>query len=312
MGIFGLIFPEQYGGLGRDLMDYTIVVEELARHDPSVAIILAAHTLCASHINIFGNTKQKERYLPPLLTGEQLGAWAFAEPHSKNGACRLATAAIARSEEWRLSGKKSHVTNGSVADTIVVMAATAGRTTSRDFSAFIIPGDTPGLTRTEIPDKKGFQSSDTVSLILRELRIPRDNLLGKENEGLIQTTEIRAISRIGVAAMAVGIGRSSLERNISHVHGRSPFGHSAAVLKAMEWTLGGQRTRSGNHILSQREKQVLEWLKLGKSSWDISMILGISERTVYFHVSNILKKLGASNRPQAVAIATRLGLLENN
>ncbi len=308
MGIFGLTFPVQYGGQGRDLTDYTVVMEELARHDPSVAIILAAHTLCASHINIFGNAEQKERHLPPLLTGEKLGAWAFAEPDSKAGSRRLVTCATSRDGEWRLSGRKSHVTNGSVADTIIVMAATAGSANSGDFSAFIVPGGASGLTITEIPDKRGFQSSDTVSLILRTLRIPHDNLLGNENEGLLHTAQIRAISRIGVAAMAVGIGKGSLERNMSHVYERSSTEHSTAVLKAMAWTLGSQ----GAQVISKREKQVLGWLKLGKSSWDISVILGISERTVYFHVSNIMKKLGASNRPQAVAIATRLGLIDND
>lgn len=307
IGMLGLIFPKRYGGQGLDVKHYTVVVEELAYHDPSAAITLVAHTLCASHINIFGTVKQKERYLTPLASGEQLGAWAFAEPNAKDGTGLITTSARVQGNEWRITGNKSFVTNGSVADSIVVLASTTGTPKTGDFSSFIVPGDSSGLDRIPIPTKSGFHTSGTVSLKLNGLRIPQANLLGAERQGLIQVTEVCAISKMGVAAMAIGIGRGSLEGNTAPI---PPFERSAIGFQATKWILNDKPARLKKLIVSQREKQVLQWLKQGKSSWDISVILGISERTVYFHVSNIMKKLEASNRPQAVAIAAQLGLID--
>jgi butyryl-CoA dehydrogenase len=310
MGLFGLIFPKEYGGKERDIMDFAVAVEELAHYDASVAIILDAHTLCASHINAFGTVEQKERFLTPLASGEKLGAWALAEPDTGSDAGCITTTAVADGEGWCLSGNKTYVTNGSQADILVVLASTAKPRGAKDISAFIVPGDAPGLSRGELLDKRGFHSSDTVALVLEDIRVPRAALLGCENQGLIQVMEIHAIGRIGVAAMAAGIGRGSLKKSIAYARGRSSFGRPVAEFQVIQWIHDDTMRGLKNIGISPREKEVLDWLKQGKSSWDISVILGISERTVYFHVSNLMKKLGASNRPQAVAIATRLGLVD--
>jgi butyryl-CoA dehydrogenase len=312
MGVFGLILPEEYVGKGCHFIDYAIAMEELARHDPSVAISFHSHTLCASHIGVFGTPEQKGRYLAPLVDGEKLGAWALAEPDVGRNPGHLMTSAVADGDEWRLSGKKSYVTNGSKADIIVVLASTARLKGVGGISAFIVPGDAPGLRRREITGKRGFRSSGTVALILNDVRVPRANLLGDENQGMMQVLQMRTTSRVGVAAMAVGIGLESLEESIVNASGRFSAGGSVAEFQTIQWTLDGTMTRMANAVISRREKEVLDWLKEGKSSWDISVILGISERTVYFHVSNIMKKLGASNRSQALSIATRLGLVDTD
>jgi len=309
MGVFGLILPEEYGGKGRHFMDYAVVMEELARHDPSVAISLGSHTLCASHISTFGTPEQKRRYLIPLADGEKLGAWALAEPDVGRDPGHLMTSAVADGDEWRLSGKKSYVTNGSEADIIVVLASTARVKGVGGVSAFIVPGNAPGLRRREIAGKRGFRSSGTVALIFNDVRVPRADLLGDENQGIMQVLQMRVTNRIGVAAMAVGIGLESLEESIVDAGGCFSAGGSVAEFQTIQWMLDGTMARMADAVISRREREVLDWLKEGKSSWDISVILGISERTVYFHVSNIMKKLGASNRSQALSIATRLGLV---
>lgn len=310
MGVFGLIFPAEYGGKERDLMDYAVAVEELARYDASAALSLIAHTLCATHINTFGSPSQKERYLFPLAVGEKLGAWAFAEPGAEKNPGRITSLAVEGGDGWRISGSKSYVTNGAQAEIFVILAATNDTGMTGGVSAFLVPGDAHGLGKSDVPEMRGFRSSGTVSLVLNNLRVPRGNLLGCENQGLIQVAAVRAVSRIGVAAMAVGAGRGSLNESITQAGGRPFHSQAAAEFQAAQWTLDHKSLRSRNLIVSQREQEVLEWLKEGKSSWDIAMILGISERTVYFHVSNIMKKLGASNRAQAVAIAASLGLID--
>ncbi len=309
MGFFGLIFPKRYGGKELALINFAIAVEELARHDPAVAISLIAHTLCANHINLFGTEKQKEEYLCPLVCGEKLGAWALAEHNAGDRSGRIMTTAVRKGDGWLLSGNKSYVTNGTYADILLILASTAESISSNEISSFIVSGAIPGLSRCDLRDKGAFCSSDTVALTLNNVRIPRDNILGYENQGAIQAAEILTVGRIGIAAMAVGIGRARLKEIFSCARGPSSPDGKTNEFQVINWMLDNTMTTSRIVGITPREREVLGWLKQGKSSWEISVILDISESTVYFHVSNIMKKLGASNRPQAVAIASRLGLL---
>jgi len=242
MGLFGLILPVEYGGSGCDLASLAVAVEELARQDASVAVTLLAHTLCAGHISAFGTAEQKERFLAPLASGETLGAWALTEPGAGSDAGSISTSAVAEDGHWRLTGNKYLITNGSRADTIVVMASTDSSLGAKGISAFIVPGETAGLTRGKNLEKLGFRSSDTVALILKDLRLPKGNLLGCENRGFEQAKEVLAAGRIGVAAMALGIGRGSLEESIAHARRRSAFGHPIAEFQAIQWMLADMAT----------------------------------------------------------------------
>jgi butyryl-CoA dehydrogenase len=242
LGLMGLVFPREYGGRGRDFVSYAVVVEELARADASVTITLLAHTLCAGHIFAFGSEEQKRTYLPPLARGENLGAWALTEPGAGSDAAGIKTEAVAGEEGWRLTGNKFFITNGSRADTLVVMAKTDPSRGVKGISAFIVPADTPGLTKGKNLDKLGFRSSDTVALTLKDVPVPDGNLLGERDRGFVQAMDVLDGGRIGVAAMAVGIGRGCLEESIAYGKRREAFGHPIADFQAIQWMLADMAT----------------------------------------------------------------------
>lgn len=242
LGLFGLVFPKEYGGGGGDAVSYTIAVEELARADAAVTITLLAHTLCAGHINAFGSPAQKRDCLTPLAAGERLGAWALTEPGAGSDAGAIATVAVTDGGGWRLSGNKFFITNGSRADTLVVMAVTDPGRGAKGISAFIVPADSPGLTRGKNLDKLGFRSSDTVGLALKDVRVPGENLIGEPNRGFDQAMAVLDSGRIGMAAMAVGIGRACLEESIAYARKRQAFGHPIADFQAIQWMLADMAT----------------------------------------------------------------------
>jgi butyryl-CoA dehydrogenase len=242
MGLFGLTFPSESGGGGRDFISYVLAVEELSRVDASVAITLLAHTLCANHINAFGSEAQKREYLAPLAGGEKLGAWALTEPGAGSDAGAIRTQASQDKGGWRLDGNKFFITNGSQADILVVMASTDAALEAKGISAFIMAGDTPGLNKGKNLDKLGFRSSDTVALQLKDVRLAQENLLGELHHGFIQAMEVLDSGRVGVAAMAVGIGRACLEESIAYARKRQAFGHSIADFQAIQWMLADMAT----------------------------------------------------------------------
>jgi butyryl-CoA dehydrogenase len=242
MGLFGLVLPHEHGGKGQGMVSYAVAVEELARHDASVAVTLLAHTLCAGHISAFGTARQRERYLAPLASGEKLGAWALTEPGAGSDAGAIATSALCDSGQWRLNGNKYLITNGSRADILVVMASTDSSRGAKGLSAFIVPAESAGLSRGKNLEKLGFRSSDTVALRLKDLLLPEENLLGEENRAFVQAMEVLAAGRIGVAAMALGIGRACLEESIAYCRRRFAFGHPIAEFQAIQWMLADMAT----------------------------------------------------------------------
>jgi alkylation response protein AidB-like acyl-CoA dehydrogenase len=242
IGLFGLIFPREYGGGGRDFLSYVVAVEELARVDASVALTLLAHNLCACHIYAAGTPAQKEEFLAPLASGAKLGAWALTEPGGGSDAGSITTTAVAEGADWLLSGTKFFITNGSRADVIVVMASTTPRRRTKGISVFIVPSDAPGLTRGKNLDKLGFRSSDTVGLVLKEVRVPQQRLLGHQDRGFIQAMQLLDGGRVGVAAMAVGIGQASFDASIAYARQRRAFGHPIADFQAIQWMLADMAT----------------------------------------------------------------------
>lgn len=242
LGLFGLVLPDEYGGGGRDFLSYVLVVEELAQVDAATTITLLAHTLAASHLNAFGSPAQKERFLPPLARGGKLAAWALTEPGAGSDAGGIKTRAEADGTGWRLNGNKFFITNGSRADTLVVMAVTDPDRGAKGISAFIVPGDTPGLGKGKNLDKLGFRASDTVALLLKEVRLPAEALLGERDRGFIQAMEVLAGGRIGVAAMAVGIARACLEESVAYARRRTAFGRPIGDFEGLQWMLADMAT----------------------------------------------------------------------
>jgi alkylation response protein AidB-like acyl-CoA dehydrogenase len=241
-GLFGLPFPARYGGGGREYLSYTVAVEEIARADASCAITLLAHMLCATHIDLFGSDRQKKEYLTPLAAGEKLGAWALTEPGAGSDAAGITTRAVPDGDGWRLSGNKFFITNGSRADTFVVMAVTDPEQGARGISAFIVDRNSAGLKPGKNLDKLGFRASDTVGLMLDNIPVPRENLLGDIGTGFVQAMETLAEGRIGVGTMAVGIGRACLDESIAYARKRHAFGHPIADFQAIQWMLSDMAT----------------------------------------------------------------------
>jgi butyryl-CoA dehydrogenase len=242
MGLLGTIFPSEYGGRGLDFVSYVLAVEELARADASVAITLLAHMLCATHLFTFGSEEQKRRFLAPLARGEVLGAWALTEPGGGSDAAALRTEAAADGEGWRLRGKKHFISNGSVAGVLVVMASTDRPSGARGISAFVVEGSPPGLTRGGNLDKLGFRSSDTAALLMDDLRVPADHLIGGVNTGFSQAMQVLDAGRVGIAAMAVGIGRACLEESLAYARSRHAFDRPIADFQAIQWMLADMAT----------------------------------------------------------------------
>jgi butyryl-CoA dehydrogenase len=241
-GWMGLVFPPEYGGGGRDYTSYTLVVEELSRVDASTAITLLAHNLCASHIFTFGSREQKERFLAPLAKGEVIGAWALTEPSGGSDAAALKAEAVPAEGGWRLTGNKYFITNGSKAGILVVMASTEPGRGAKGISAFIVAGDSPGLKRGKNIDKLGFQASDTTALMLQDVPVPADRLLGETGTGFSQAMEMLDAGRIGLAAMAVGIARGCLEGSIAYARKREAFGRPIADFQAIQGMLADMAT----------------------------------------------------------------------
>jgi butyryl-CoA dehydrogenase len=242
MGLMGLVFPPEYGGKGLDYVSYAIAVEELARVDAAAAITLLAHMLCSYHIFRFGSEEQKKNYLTPLAAGEKLGAWALTEPEAGSDAAAIRTEARPDSEGWALKGNKFFITNGSRADTLVVMASTDKGKGSKGISSFIVEGSAAGLRKGKNLDKLGFRSSDTVALFLENVRVPDGSMMGDINTGFTQTMEVLDAGRIGLAAMATGIAAGCLEASIEYARKRHAFGRTIAEHQAIRWMIADMAT----------------------------------------------------------------------
>ncbi len=244
MGLMGIIFPEAYGGAGLGYVEYATIVEELARVDPSVALGVAAHnSLGTNHIFTAGTASQREAFVTPLARGEKLGAWALTEPGSGSDAAGLATTAVRQNGHFILNGNKNFITHASYADTCVVLANTDRSQGSRGISAFIVPTDSPGFVRGKKENKLGMRASDTASLAFVDLKVPAENLLGKENEGFVDALKILDGGRISIAALSVGIAQGAYESALRYAKERHSFGRPIAEFQAIQWKLADMATQ---------------------------------------------------------------------
>lgn len=243
LNLLGTIFPQIYGGAGMDYVTYAFIVEELSRVDGSIGIIVASHTsLCANHIYTAGSEAQRQTYLIPLAKGEKLGAWGLTEPNAGSDASGTQTTAVQDGDAWVLNGSKIFITQGSVADTYVIMAATDKSKKQHGISAFIIERGTAGLSAIPMKHKLGVRASDTAQLTLENVRIPRENLLGQLNEGFVDTLKILDGGRISIGAMALGIGRGAYEEGLRYSKQREQFGQPISNFQAIQWKLADMAT----------------------------------------------------------------------
>lgn len=228
LGFIGMTVSPDYGGAGADWVSYAIVMEELARADAAFALTLGAMSLAISHINLYGTPEQKRRYLPDIIAGRSLCAWAFTEPGAGSDAASLRTRAVRAGDEWILNGEKTFTTQGSVADVFVIMASTNLAKRRHGISAFLVEKNFPGVTRGKPMRKMGVRSSDTSGVLLDNARVPAYNLLGKEDEGYLNALHALELGRIGMGALAVGIAQAALEASVSYAQQRHTFGKPIA------------------------------------------------------------------------------------
>jgi butyryl-CoA dehydrogenase len=254
LGLLGLQVAPEYGGAGLDSMSATLMIEELARVDGAVALLVASHnSLCVAHIANFGTEEQKKKYLPALAKGEKLGAWALTEPSSGSDASALRTRATLEGDYWLLNGEKQFTTQGSSAGVYVIMAATDPGLGKRGISAFIVETATPGLTIGKVENKLGVRASDTAGLHLENLRIPKENVLGELNSAFKDVLRILQGGRIGIAALAIGIASAALERAIRYAQERKQFGKPIGEFEAIQWMLADMATEiDASRLLAYR------------------------------------------------------------
>ena len=238
LGLLGINVPAQYGGAGLDAVSAALIIEAIARVDGATALIVASHnSLCSGHILSFGSDRQKQKYLPRLASGEKLGAWALTEPGSGSDAAALKTTATLDGDHWILNGEKQFTTQGSTAGIYVIMASTDPAKKNRAISAFIVERGWPGLSAGKIENKLGVRASDTAALHLDGLRVPKENVLGELNGAYEHILQVLHGGRVGIGAMAVGIGCGALEEALKYAKQRQQFGKPIAQFEAIQWML---------------------------------------------------------------------------
>jgi len=243
LGLMGLPWPQEYGGAGGDNLSYAIAVEEISRTSGSLGIIYAAHiSLCSSPIYLFGNEEQKRNYLVPLARGEWLGALGLTEPEAGSDAGATKSTAVLDGDEWVINGSKRFITNGSIADVLVITAKTDPEKGKRGISSFIVEKGTPGFIPTKDEEKMGLKASITSELLFEDCRVPQENLLGKRGEGFKQILTILDGGRISIGAMALGLGRAALEASIAYAKERHQFGRPIADFQAIQWMIADGAT----------------------------------------------------------------------
>ncbi|MFJ7909338.1 acyl-CoA dehydrogenase family protein [Kitasatospora sp. NPDC096204] len=244
VGFLGLTIPEEYGGSGGDHLAYCLVLEELGRGDSAVrGIVSVSLGLVGKSVNAFGTEEQKRYWLPRLTSGEALACFALTEPGTGSDAANLTTRAVRDGEDWLISGAKTFITNGTWADVALVFARTGGDEPAqrghRGITAFLVPTDLPGFTRTEIHGKLGLRGQATAGLTFEDVRVPDSARLGEVGKGFTVAMAALAKGRMSVAAGCVGIARACLEAAVRYAGEREQFGKTIASHQLVQELLAG-------------------------------------------------------------------------
>lgn len=238
LGYMGAIFPEELGGAGLGYIEYSILIEELSRVDGSVGIIVAAHTsLCSNHIYKMGNEEQRQRYIPKLASGEWLGCWSLTEPEAGSDAAGTRTRAVEDNGCWVLNGAKTFTTNAHYADVCVGMAVTDRAAAQHGISAFIIEKGTPGFRPGKKENKLGLRASATGEVIFENCRLAPGQLLGKLNEGFVDSLKVLDGGRISIAALAIGMAQGAYDAALRYAKLRKQFSRPISEFQEIQHKL---------------------------------------------------------------------------
>ena len=244
MGLTSICFPEAYGGAEGDVLSYILAVEELSKVDDGIGITLSATvSLCAWPIYAYGTEEQKQKYLVPLVEGEKLGAFGLTEPNAGTDAAAQQTVAVADGDDYILNGSKVFITNGGEAETYVIFAMTDKSKGTKGITAFIVEKDMPGFTFGKKEHKMGIHTSLTNELVFQNVRLPKENMLGKVGEGFKIAMSTLDGGRIGVAAQALGIAQGALDHAIKYSKERVQFGKPIAQNQALAFMMADMATK---------------------------------------------------------------------
>lgn len=239
LGMLGIPFPEEYGGSGGDTVSYALAVEEVGRACGSTGLSYAAAvSLGATPIYMFGTEEQKEEFLVPLASGESLGSFGLTEPNAGSDAGGTQTTAVIEGNEYVINGEKSFITNASFARSLIVTAVTGKDEHGRNIiSAILVPTDTEGVSITSNYDKMGVRGSDTAQIVLEDVRVPTENLLGDPEAGFKQFLSTLDGGRISIGALSVGIAQDALDKAVAYAQEREQFGKSISSFQAVQFQL---------------------------------------------------------------------------
>lgn len=260
IGILGITIDEKYGGLGGDVLMQTLAVEEMSRICPGLAMTYAAHSnLCMNNIHKNASEKLKETYLPPMVRGEKIGALGLTEPNAGSDAMSLRTRAEKKGDKYILNGTKMFITNGPIADVILVYAKTAPERGAKGISAFIVEKDFPGFSVSRKLKKCGMRGSPTGELVFEDCEVPAENLVGEENMGVHVMTSGLDIERIVLAGGSVGMAQQALDYSIRYAAEREQFGQPIGKFQMIQQKLADMYARTeAARLLVYRAAQVAQ------------------------------------------------------
>ncbi|MEK4246007.1 acyl-CoA dehydrogenase family protein [Psychrobacillus sp. FSL K6-2684] len=238
MGMMGLPFSEEYGGAGADTVSFAIVTEELSRACASTGITYSAHiSLGGAPLSLFGTEEQKQKYLVPICTGESFGAFGLTEPNAGSDAGGTQTTAKEEGDDFVINGSKAFITNASYAKHLALTAITDIKDGKKEISAIIVPTDAEGFTVIDNYEKMGLNASNTTELVIDNVRVPQENLLGKRGNGFRQFLVTLDGGRIGIGAMAVGIAQAAFDRALQYSKERKQFGKTLSEFQITQFKL---------------------------------------------------------------------------
>jgi len=265
LGLFGMPFPEEYGGMGSDYFALCLAIEELAVYDQSVAITLEAGvSLGAMPIYRFGTEEQKQTWLPPLAAGTSLGGFGLTEPGGGSDAGATRTTAREDGDEWVINGSKQFITNSGtdITSLVTVTAVTGEKDDKKEISTIIVPSGTPGFTVDPPYNKVGWNASDTHGLAFDDVRVPRENLLGERGRGYANFLRILDEGRIAVAALAVGAAQGCVDESVRYAKEREAFGQAIGAYQSIAFTIARMQARA--HVARQAYYNAAALMLAGK------------------------------------------------
>jgi len=244
LGLLGVTVPAEMEGAGLDTVSWALVMEELSKASGGLALSVAAHnSLGTGHIVLHGSDAQKRKYVPDLASGRKLAAWALTEPGSGSDSAALQTVARRDGEGWSLNGSKQFITNGHIASTFVVLANTDPAKGTKGITAFILDRGAKGFTVGKKEDKMGCRGSPTSQLFFEDVHVPDADRIGPVGDGFRQAMVVLDGGRIGIGAMALGLGQAALDRSLDYAKNRKQFGGPIANHQAIQWKLADMGTR---------------------------------------------------------------------